>query len=149
MVMFHVKLSTALWSLRPFSPSFTAKSWRFSWNCMAGEKTNDKEINTRPESNSNFMTLLSIQFSRTTHTQRSLWGLTVWKSDQNDVDLGKQVTAAFSARFQRNAFKESPANGKPCRSWRFHFSRAKMHSEQINIGGEASSCSVCVCVCVV
>lgn len=33
--MFHVKLSTALCSFLPFKPSFTAMSWRFSWNSIA------------------------------------------------------------------------------------------------------------------
>lgn len=33
--MFHVKLSTALCNFLPFSPSFMARSWRFSWNSMA------------------------------------------------------------------------------------------------------------------
>lgn len=37
-VMFQVKLSTALCSFLPFSPSFTAKSWRFSWNSIAARK---------------------------------------------------------------------------------------------------------------
>lgn len=47
MVMFHVKLSTALCSFRPFSPSFTAKSWRFSWNSIAGRK---RQMRTSEES---------------------------------------------------------------------------------------------------
>lgn len=38
MVMFQVKLSTALASFLPFRPSFTAMSWRFSWNSIAGER---------------------------------------------------------------------------------------------------------------
>lgn len=38
MVMFHVKLSTALCSFLPFKPSFTARSWRFSWNSIAARE---------------------------------------------------------------------------------------------------------------
>ena len=37
--MFQVKLSTDLGSFRPFNPSFTARSCRFSWNSIAREIT--------------------------------------------------------------------------------------------------------------
>lgn len=44
MVMFHVKLSTALCNFLPFNPSFKARSWRFSWNSMAGRERQMRSV---------------------------------------------------------------------------------------------------------